>query len=192
MTRFSGTWQWTGVVALGLLLGFGTALYAISSGRGSVAAGPWATSMSYGSSDADMYTRARVALFGLLALSREQTVYYTANRDDGGERLSGDCTYVVTGRDLAARWWSVTAYGPDSYLIPNEAGVYSFSKTTVKREDDGSFIVRVSADRQPGNWLPVKAGENFDMTARFYNPAPSVHANPAAVALPHIEKESCR
>lgn len=185
-------WQWAGVVALGVLVGAGSALYGVASGRGEIRVGPWATGTVYGSRDADMYTRARVALFGLLALGRDQTVYYTANSDDAGEPLSGDCTYLVTGTDLAARWWSVTAYGPDSYLIPNEARIYSFSKTTVTRDADDRYAVRVSAAPQPGNWLPVKAGEHFDMTARFYNPDPSVHDDPAAVALPSISKEGCR
>ncbi|MFZ2466787.1 MAG: DUF1214 domain-containing protein [Parvibaculum sedimenti] len=139
-----------------------------------------------------MYTRARVALYGLLALDRKETMYYTASTDDAGKPLSGDCTYVVEGKDLAARWWSVTAYGPDSFLIPNEANVYSFAKTTVKREADGHYIVRVSADRQEGNWLPVKRGQSFDMTARFYNPDAEVSAAPASAELPRITKESCK
>lgn len=189
--RISVAWQWAGAIVLGLAIGLGASLLAIGSGRGNIAAGPWVTSMVYGSSDADMYTRARVALFGLLALNKEQAVYYTASVDDAGERLSGDCTYLLKGQDLTARWWSVTAYGADSYLIANDAGIYSFSKATVAREPDGSYEVRVSAARQAGNWLPVKRGERFDLTARLYNPAAAVHADPAAVALPVIEKESC-
>lgn len=187
-----GTWQWAVVVLAGALLGLGSAFFAITSGRGELRSGVWVTSLTYGSAEADVYTRARVALFGLLALSREQAVYYTAARDSSGERLSGDCTYVVTGRDLDARWWSITAYGPDSHLIPNDANIYSYSRTTVAREADGSFVIRVSAERQPGNWLPVRRGERFDMTARFYNPDVSVLEEPAAVRLPTVVRETCQ
>lgn len=187
-----GAWQWAAVLFAGAALGLGSALLAVASGRGEVHSGVWATSLTYGSAEADIYTRARVALFGLLALSREQTVYYTAARDASGEPFSGDCTYIVRGRDLDARWWSITAYGPDSHLIPNEAGIYSYSKTSVVREADGSYVIRVSAESQPGNWLPVKRGERFDMTARLYNPAPSVIEAPSAIVLPAVVKEGCR
>lgn len=185
---------WAGILVFGLVLGLGSAFLALKSGNSgdSVAVGPWKASLGAGSMDADMYTRARVALFGLLALDKKETLYYTASTDDAGAPLSGDCTYIVEGRDLAARWWSVTPYGPDSYLLPNDAGIYSFSKTTVKREADGHYIVRVSADRQDGNWLPVKRGESFDMTARFYNPDASIYAAPANATLPSIVKEGCK
>jgi hypothetical protein len=184
---------WGGVAVLGVLLGLGSAALVLKNGLGGgVAVGPWQASLTAGSADADMYTRARIALFGLLALDRKETLYYTARTDSAGARLSGSCTYILKGSDLAARWWSVTAYGPDSFLIPNDAGIYSFAKTTVKREADNSYVVRISVDRQEGNWLPVKPGENFDMTARFYNPDASVYSAPAAAVLPSIEKESCK
>lgn len=185
---------WGGIVVLAVALGLGSAVLMLRTGKmgDDVAVGPWRASLAAGSASADMYTRARVALYGLLALDKKETLYYTASTDDAGETLSGNCTYVVTGNDLATRWWSVTAYGPDSFLIPNEAGIYSFSKTTVKREADGRYIVRVSADRQEGNWLPVRQGERFDMTARFYNPDASVYAAPGAAKLPTIAKESCK
>lgn len=185
---------WGCVLVFGLLLGFGSALQVLKSGqlRGGIEVGPWGSNGAIGSTGADMYTRARVALYGLFALDRKETMYFTADRDSGGEPLSGNCTYRIEGRDLAARWWSVTAYGPDSFLIANEANVFSFAKTTVKREADGSYIVRVSAEKQQGNWLPVKAGEAFDLTARFYNPDPSVAADPNSAVLPSIVKEGCK
>lgn len=185
---------WGCVLVFGLLLGFGSALQVLKSGqlRGGIEVGPWGSNAAIGSTRADMYTRARVALYGLFALDRKETMYYTADRDSSGEPLSGNCTYRIEGKDLAARWWSVTAYGPDSFLVANEANVFSFAKTTVKRETDGSYIVRVSAERQQGNWLPVKAGEPFDLTARFYNPDASVAANPASAVLPSIVKEGCK
>ncbi|MGB5950432.1 MAG: DUF1214 domain-containing protein [Parvibaculum sp.] len=185
---------WGGVLVLGLVLGIGSAFYTLKNGAlsGNVAVGPWGTGTSFGSAEADMYTRARVALFGLFALDKKETMYYTALHDSDGGELSGSCTYRVEGKDLAARWWSITAYGPDSFLIPNEANIYSYAMTTVKREADGSYIIRVSPEKQEGNWLPVKAGEKFDLTARFYNPEASVYANPAAAELPRIVKESCK
>jgi len=185
---------WSGVVLVALMLGLGALAATMRSGLGDglVRVGPWSTNLAIGGPDADASTRARVALFGLLALDKKETIYFTARTDDAGERLSGSCTYVLKGNDLAARWWSVTAYGDDSYLIPNEANIYSFSKPSVKREADGSYIVRVSPVSQDGNWVPVAAGKTFDLTARFYNPAAAAVEKPEAVQLPSITKEGCQ
>tara|TARA_R110002124_G_scaffold67064_4_gene182308 strand:+ start:1059 stop:1634 length:576 start_codon:yes stop_codon:yes gene_type:complete len=185
---------WSGVVLVALVLGLGALAATMRAGLGdsAVRVGPWSANLSVGGVDADAVTRARVALFGLLALDKKETIYFTARTDDAGERLSGSCTYVLKGHDLAARWWSVTAYGDDSYLIPNDANIYSFSKPSVKREADGSYIVRVSAAPQEGNWVPVAAGKTFDMTARFYNPDAAAVEQPDAVQLPSITKEGCQ
>jgi hypothetical protein len=138
-----------------------------------------------------MYTRARVAIAALLALDRKETLYYRAVTDVDGNRLTGDCTYRVEGNELAARWWSITAYGADNYLIANDANVYSLSKSNVLRETDGRYVMHLSARTQEVNWLPVKTGASFDLTIRLYNPDPSAYEAPAAVELPRIVRESC-
>lgn len=182
------------IVLLAVVLGLGSLALTLRGGLGAdaIAVGPWHTNLLIGGADADAYTRARVALYGLLALDKKETIYFTAGMDDAGEPLSGSCTYVLKGHDLAARWWSVTAYGPDSYLMANAEKTYSFSKPSVKREPDGSYVVRVSPRPQQGNWVPVVAGQSFDLTARFYNPDPQAVADPESVALPSITKESCQ
>ena len=103
-------------VALGLGATWVTAIRGTFSGA--VSNGPWTTSLYTGSSEGGPYLRARVAVHGLLALSREETVYYTALRDSDGAMLNGNCTYRLEGRDPPTRWWSITAYGADDFLIP--------------------------------------------------------------------------
>ena len=185
---------WLGVVATGLVLGVGSAGVVLWLGQssGAVAVGPWTTNVTFGSTSADMYTRTRVALVALFANNSSETLYYRATSDSDGAPLSGDCSYLLEGTDLPARWWSIAAYGPDNFLIANEANVYSRSRSTVEREANGHFVIRVSSAKQDGDWLPVKAGESFDLTARLYNPDASVSADPASAALPRIVRESCR
>ncbi len=192
--RFGTIGWWLGVATGGVALGLASAalVLALGQGSGAIVVGPWTTNLQFGSARADMYTRARVALFGLLANDKTETLYFRATTDSDGEPLSGDCTYVVEGEEISARWWSITAYGPDSFLIPNEPGVYSQSKTNAAREENGHFVIRVSAERQERAWLPVKAGERFDLTARLYDPDASVGDAPASAALPRISRESCR
>src|SRR5260370_11972615 len=83
--------------------------------------GPWKTNLLAGSAQSGPYRRAAVAIHGLFAFSRSESAYYTASTDSDGGQLDGRCRYDVTGPEPEARWWSITAYGPDDYLIPNPA-----------------------------------------------------------------------
>jgi hypothetical protein len=186
-----------GAAVLAIALGLASAYLAVRSGLsgGEVSNGPWRTSFLTGSSDADLYTRARVAVGGLLALAPTETVYWNADTDAGGESLDARCDYRVEGDELSARWWSVTAYGADSFLIPNDGGRFSFSQTTLARAPGGPWAMTVSSEPHAGNWLPSgRSGASgpFALTLRLYNPQPSVYEQPTVVALPRIVRESCR
>jgi len=157
---------------------------------GTVRDGPWETSLAVGSAQSGPYLRAYIAIHGLLALNRSETIYYSASRDDRGDSLSGRCVYRVTGRDPDARWWSITAYGSDDFLIANPARRFSVSKTSVRRRADGSFAIAVSQDAGGENWIPVR--DAFSLTLRLYNPGGRVTADPAHALLPAIRKERCR
>lgn len=182
-----------GALLIAVLAGLGSAYYAVgiaSGWSGSIKNGPWVTDLTTGGANADMYTRARVAMFGLLALNKTETIYYTARTDSAGERFDPKCNYRLEGRDPDARWWSFTAYGNDSFLIPNAQNKYSISKNTVVRNADGGFVVRLSVSPQSENWIATSQN-GFDVSLRLYNPGDSVLADPAAIALPSIVKEAC-
>lgn len=177
-----------------LVAGVGSAWLAIHGAMhaAGVTNGPWVTSLAIGSPAADPYTRALVAVTGLLALNRSEAIYFTATHDGEGRPLNGDCSYRVRGEDLPARWWSLTAYGADHYLIANAADRYSFSPASLARGGDTpEWEVTVAAQPQPGNWLPVEAGAPFSLTLRLYNPEPEAVAAPEAIRLPAITRISC-
>jgi hypothetical protein len=184
-------------IGVALVLGLGSAYYAVRIGLsgGEIANGPWRTSLVTGSQQADLYTRARVAVGGLLALAPSETVYWNADVDAAGRPLDARCDYRVEGEELPARWWSLTAYAADHFLIPNDAGRYSFSQTTLARAPGGPWTLTVSTETRSGNWLPSgRSGATgpFALTLRLYNPAPEVHEQAASVRLPRIEREGCR
>lgn len=154
--------------------------------------GPWEADLTTGSADADMYTRARVALGGFLALSKEETIYYTAFRDSEGLTLSDNCDYIVRGYDPATRWWSLTAYAADNYLPQNDDDHLSVAQSTVTRAPDGRFTVNVSAEPQDQNWVSSRNAGNFSLTLRLYNPRAAVYEAPATTPLPTLEREHCR
>ena len=188
-----------GAILLSIALGLASAARSVRAGfaGGEVSNGPWRTSFVTGSVDADLYTRARVAVGGLLALAPSETVYFTAPTDAEGFALDARCDYRVEGVELPARWWSLTLYGADQFLVPNEAGRFSFSQTTLAREPGGPWTMLVSSEPQPAapNWLPSGgpgASGPFSLTLRLYNPEPVVYEQPERVTLPRITRESCR
>jgi hypothetical protein len=184
-----------GVVVVGVPLGLAATWFVTSRGGmgDSVADGPWKTSLVVGSPQSDPYTRARVALHGLLALSRNETLYYTAPEDGDGQTLDGKCRYEIEGRDPNTRWWSITAYGADDYLIPNSQNLYSVSQTSAVRRKDGSFLIAVGGTNAPSanaSWIPAGTGP-FSLTLRLYNPGPEIVLDPEHATLPALKKVSC-
>ena len=181
-----------GALVLGVALGLGSAYFAIMSLRGEhvVNNGPWTTSLAAGGVGADMYTRDYVAVTGLLALSKEETIYFGADKDSTGAALDGHCTYRIEGHDPDARWWSITLYARDNYLIPNPSNRYSVSQTNVVRNAEGAWIVRLSSTEEPNNWIATSP-DGFQITLRLYNPGEAVRKDPATAPLPSIVKEAC-
>ncbi len=120
---------------LGGICGLGTALVAagiIGPGvrlGGNVETGSWSSDWTIGSEAANPWVRARVARHGLLALTKDEAVYFTRNRDEDGNRLSEACTYEVSGGDMPALWWSMTLYDGTSFLPRNTDNALSFDLT---------------------------------------------------------------
>jgi hypothetical protein len=152
-----------------------------------IANGPWRMSTVAGSMDADFYTRAIVAVTGLFALNPTETVYFSAAESDTHQKLLARCSYAIEGKPLDARWWSVTAYADDNFLIPNPARRFSYNIGNLKGEPDGSFRILTAPTEQAGHWLPTGEGAGgFSLLLRLYNPGPDLLAHPATVKLPSI------
>lgn len=185
------------LVALGwsaaaLALGLGSAWLVLRAGLGEgVAAGPWRANLLAGSAEAGGYTRARVAIGGLLALNRDETMYYVATTDSEGAPLRSRCAYRVTGRPPAARWWSVTAYAEDFFLFPNDERRWSVNGTSAPLDAGGRFVF-ASGPTAPADktlaWLPTPGDRGLMFTLRVYNPEAALAAAPASLDPPRIER----
>ncbi|MBW2256192.1 MAG: DUF1214 domain-containing protein, partial [Deltaproteobacteria bacterium] len=175
------------VVIVSLAGGIGSAALAIRSVgmNAGVRNGCWGTNLAAGSQEADMYTRAAIAIGGLFALDKRETLYFNTFEDDQGAPLRAQCDYVLAGRDLDARWWSFTVYGEDHFLIPNEAKRYSYNLLNLERKADRSYEIHLSSTAHEGNWLPTGTGR-FSVTLRLYNPGSSVYQHPSTTDLPRI------
>jgi hypothetical protein len=178
-------------LVLGSVIGVGSAILAYDgiAGMRSVYNGPWQTNLAVGSEEASPYLRASVAVHGLLALNQSETIYYHAYGDESGKVFDGNNVYRIEGKAPDARWWSITLYGADDFLIPNELNRYSYSGNSVAYDKDGKFTIYLSKTRKPGDWLPLGDHNRFSLSLRLYNPGESVRKNPAGIELPHIVRE---
>jgi hypothetical protein len=154
--------------------------------------GAWTTNPLIGSVQANMYLRAYIARIGLFALSKTEALYYNAFTDEDGEPLRAECDYIIEGGDLPARWWSITAYDKDHFLIPNALNRYSYNMKNLRRDEQGRFKIHLSRTPKEGNWLPAAKEETMSITLRAYNPAPALRENLGSAELPKIKKVDCR
>ena len=181
------------IVLTGVILGLASlaAGMAIVGLGGGINNGPWSTNLATGSEKADPYLRAVIAVFGLLALNPPETMYFSTSKDSDGSPLNGNCTYRIEGKAPDARWWSITVYGADGYLIPNTER-YSYSLTDMTPDSNGVYTIYLSKTRHADNWLSLGNESTFNLSLRLYNPAPYVRNNPGTAELPRIIKDDCK
>lgn len=126
--------------------------------------------------------RAGVALGGLAALGEQEAMYFHANFEPDGSRLTGENAYrwkVPAGGVPADAFWSLTMYEvyPDGryFLVENPLNRYSIGDRTegLVVEPDGSFEILIQRDEPTGelraNWLPAPAGQ-LRLALRAYLP----------------------
>ena len=156
--------------------------------------GAWMYSDKVGSPAASRTERARLALGGPLALSSEETIYFMALEDDGGDQLTSSCDYRITGQSFDTRWWSLTLYDSETQVfVPNDTNRASWNSRAIGYNADGSWTVMISNEQQPGHWLPVhqESDKRFDLLLRLYNPSAETRRLARTLPLPTIEKAQC-
>ncbi|MCS7144247.1 MAG: DUF1214 domain-containing protein [Archaeoglobaceae archaeon] len=147
----------------------------------------WRTSLVAGSELADPYTRAIVAKNYLYVLNRSEAIYFIA-KSDGEKELDRGCDYKIVGEDLPARWWSLTVYGEDNFLIPNEYGKYSITSANVVKKGE-VWEIHISREPKGDNWIPLRGEGKFYITLRLYNPENVVYEKIKEIRLPKIIRE---
>lgn len=178
-------------LVVALLLGVGTAAWIIFRPpvMPVIRNGAWMTNLQVGSPSASMYVRAHIALTGLFALNKKETIYYRAGVDDDGEPLRAEHNYVIEGKDIPARWWALMLYGRDNHLIANPLDRHSFNMANLTREPDGTYRIHLSREPEETNWLPSgERDQRLSFSLKVYNPEPEVYRDPAGIDLPRIRR----
>jgi len=157
----------------------------------------WTILPSPGDPDRSIYTRAAVAAAGTFASKKPEQAYYQTEIDIEDQPLNGNCLYRLSGEDIESRWWSITAYANDGFLIENTEKLYSYNSETVNFNANGGFEIYFLGDNDfisdvsNENWLRVNQDENFNVSLRIYYPGEEFFSNLRRVNLPIIEKVKC-
>jgi hypothetical protein len=180
------------LVLLAVLTGLGIAAYRISSIETSPAFaqyGSWRGSKDLPLNRDDLVTT-QVTLFALFALPSEEAVYLFASQDATNKSLNGSSDYVIEGNvhNIKAAYWSITAYGKDQLLIPNDANRYSFNASSLVTDSLGNYKITLCAERKTGNWLPITKDAPFRLVLRLYQGKKDFLEHLESAGLPVIKK----
>lgn len=127
-------------------------------------------------------SRAGIAYLFLGANRPEDAVYPTTFIDQNGNFLMGNNCYQIhfNKEEIPPinAFWSITLYGPDSFLVENPISRYTLGdRDPLTFNRDGSldiYIQRTSPGKnKESNWLPAPE-KTFNLSARLYWPKESV------------------
>ena len=146
----------------------------------------WVTFNNIAEWGRNVLDRASITEFIQFGNNRSAAAYYHAFKDNNGRALDGTRPrgYILTfpKRKLpeASRFWSVTAYTPNSIeLVKNSANKYVVARYTpgLQYNSNGSVSIYMATTQPTGvpaaNWLPVPDGP-FNIMLRVYGPEGSV------------------
>lgn len=180
-------------LAVAVAVGVSSAWYAIERGRifGAVVVGGWTAWPSEGGEDPDPYDLAMLTRTGEVPLGSGEGLTFVADHDAGGAPLRGTCTYEVAGQTPVARLWTLTATDDAGRLMVNVARRAGFHSREIVRRTDGSFVITVSPDPSPGNWLPVAAAGRIKLVLRLYDTPLTTGSQIANLVMPAIHAAGC-
>jgi len=180
------------IIAVGLayLWGWYKLRRAISGDYDIIKNGCWITNRrGEGSKEALRIHRARIAKIAGFGMNRDEAIYWHVEEDSTGNQITYNHKYRIEGEDPVTRWWCLSV-NRDGFFVPNQYNRYSFSKTDVKREPDGKWVIKLSTEEQPGNWIPLgDKGGYFRIILRCYNPNPPMIEHSESANLPIIIRE---
>jgi hypothetical protein len=145
----------------------------------------WTNFQDIGAWGDHVIERSSITEFCQFCNGRKTAAYFHAFKDSNGDALDGSnpkgyvLTFSAQQLPQAARFWSVTAYTPDTIeLIRNPANKYVVASYTPGLvTNNGSVSIFIAQQLPPGapepNWLPVSSGP-FNIMLRVYGPQGTV------------------
>ncbi len=182
------------VVAIGLVLGLGSAYIAIERGTlfGAMKLGPWRAYPTEGTPAADPYSEAMLARTGRVPLASGEGLAFFAETDSNGRRLDPACDYRLEGKTAPSRLWTLAALDGRFRMTRTIADRPGLTTYGLLRRPDGSFSIIAAPFARPGNWLPTTRGANgLVFVLRLYDTPLTTGSGVADVDMPAIVRERC-
>lgn len=179
---------------VGVALGLAATAVVVDRGwdPGAAKVGSWTTRPRVGTPGIDPYARAELARSGAVPIASGEGMSLVATTDDTGYQLLLSCTYRLGGAMPAARFWTLTATGPDGKTMDNPALRTGFTSTTVIRNIVGKATLDIGPAARSGNWLPLSGTGPLTLTLRLYDtPLAGTSGDFAGAALPTVTRQSC-
>ncbi|MBU1172709.1 MAG: DUF1214 domain-containing protein [Proteobacteria bacterium] len=153
--------------------------------------GPWYIILPNGSDEGGMYTRTWYTLTALFGLKKDEQIYFVAETDHSGEPLMAEYDYRLNGGELECRWWNITVYAEDRYLMKNPENRYSYSNFDVQKNNEATYTIHLSSGKKDGHWLYTgKKGDKFSIMLRINHPPKEMISHPDRINLPTIIREN--
>lgn len=175
------------LILLGALIGAGSALWAVKLHRlPRIQLGAWSFDPTKRMKRDNIYSNAAATRYGILAAAPTEALYIKALVDDNGQRLKGDVDYVIQGKALPTRWWSLNVYGEEGYLIENSINRTGYHSEDVHWEPDATFTIFVGPTPKGGNWIQTNNEKTVEFYLRLYQPETALLNGIDSIKYPSI------
>ncbi|MNJ91293.1 hypothetical protein D3C87_89430 [compost metagenome] len=146
----------------------------------------WNLPTAIGNYGKNYKNRSIVNLAGIWANNSKEAVYFKTNTDGKGQPLNGSNLYTMTfpkgelPENLTKYFWSVVVVDSEKFqVVKNPLNRYLLNNQSALQESADGSLTLAFASRQPSgipasNWLPTPAGQNYNLTLRYYGPSPKV------------------
>ncbi len=170
----------------GITIGTFSAWYMIEKGSAltTTVSGPWRLWVYDGTVGADPYTLAHMSREGRLPITSSNALYFIATTDSEGEQIAADCDYTLSGKPLAADWWSLALYSEDGRSLQNKSHKSSLNSANLLRFENGNYQINLAQEVRPGNWIEMAGNEDLTLLIRLYG----IHATKDAKRSNSIEQ----
>jgi hypothetical protein len=186
------------LVAIALAIAFGGGIWSTrlaldaTAGFGSITLGAWEAFPQAQTAKADPYARSHRANAGKLLYATAEGLSFTAQTDDSGARLSGNCSYQLTGRTPTARFWTLFATPPDGRPPSMDASLpVALNSRMVMRQSDGSLDITIASSARPGNWLAIPPQRPFRLTLTLLDTPAAGSSGLIDLSMPGIRRIGC-
>ena len=186
------------LIAIALAIAFGGGIWSTlvalnaTTGFGAIKLGAWEAFPEVQTSKADPYAKSHRANAGKLLYGSAEGLVFTATVDETGARLSGNCSYRLTGHTPPARLWTLFATGSGGTPPSVRSDLpTALNSRIVLRHEDGSFDIAISATARPGNWLAVPGTGTFRLTLTLLDTPTAGSSGLIDLTMPRIEKTGC-